>query len=100
MSRCDYRNRLSRYICNACEGVGGSLFVGTRYVPPPSFDEIANRGSVGADKIRTWNGGIERDPATVDPGNRQPQRLAPDQICELRLPAMQDLVPGDAGVLD
>src|SRR5271154_195138 len=99
MSRCDFRKRLSRYICNARKDVGRPLFVETRCVPSPSFDEIANRGNVRADKIRTWNGGIERDPTAVNPGNRQPQRLAADQIGELRLPAMQDFVRGGASGL-
>jgi hypothetical protein len=50
-------------------------------------------------QIRTRNGTVQGDLATVDPGNRQSLRFAADEIGELRLSGVQYLLPGATGIL-
>ena len=46
------------------------------------------------------NAAIGRDLPPVDPGDGQSERLAADQIGELRLPGMEDLVFCDTRIVD
>ena len=43
---------------------------------------------------------MQRDAAPVDPGDPQPERLAPDQVGELRLVGVEDLVLADCRMID
>ena len=56
--------------------------------------------AIGQTKIRAGDGRVEGYLATVDPSNGQSKRFAADEIGELRLPGVQDLVFGDARILD
>src|ERR1700722_16533632 len=67
---------------------------------PSHVDNATERLNVRKDKIRTRNGSVQGDLATVDPGNRQSERLAADEIGELRLPGVQDFLFGATRLFD
>src|ERR1700722_6724899 len=67
---------------------------------PSHVDNATERPNVRKNKVRTRNGPVQGDLATVDPGYRQSLRFAPDEIGELRLPGVQDFLPGAARMVD
>lgn len=62
--------------------------------------EFAERSNVRKNVVRARNGGVQGDVAPIDPGDDQPERLATDEIGELRLPRMQDVAFRAAGMVD
>ena len=54
----------------------------------------------GKNEVRARHCGAERDLAAIDPDDGQAERLAADQIGELRLSGVQDLVLGTACMLE
>src|SRR3984957_20800600 len=64
-----------------------------------ALDQRNQRCNVRKNEIGLWHGRSQFDVAPVDPGDRQAERLAADHVGELRLPGMQDLIQGNAGVL-
>jgi hypothetical protein len=55
---------------------------------------------VREDEVRTRHGIVQGHVAAVDPGDGQSERLAADEIGELRLTRVEDLVLRYARVLD
>lgn len=64
------------------------------------FEQWDQRRDVEKREIRLGHGRVQVDAASIDPGNRQAERLSADHVGELRLAGMENFVHRHVSVVD
>src|SRR4029077_9388148 len=64
------------------------------------FEQWDQRRDIEKREIRPGYGRVQLNAASIDPGNRQAERLSADHVGELRLAGMENFVPRHAGMVD
>ena len=59
-----------------------------------NVDDTAQRSNIRENEVRARNGSVKINLTAIDPGDRQSQRLAADEIGKLRLSGVQDFILG------
>ena len=64
------------------------------------FEQWDQRRDIEKREIRPGYGRVQLNAASIDPGNRQAERLSADHVGELRLAGMENFVLRHAGMVD